>query len=229
LFRPARSWWKWQRPIQPAAGLDGVGGDDDDEFAVPTVTRRLAKHSRRRSTARAERVFCAGDFAGAGIAPSPARICARNNGAKRASRSGSLQLAERGVEMRGDVFPGVRLRSTAARQVGSAGKQFIHAAASCRGRGGEPRSEVCAACSEPCDATNPKDRAIYELGGVSRQRNEHPLSHFLSEVRTATIRNAGGINEIQVAARQFGERRVGAMFSVGGSSWSRSGRSLHQW
>ena len=58
-------------------------------------------------------------------------------------------------------------------------------------------------------------RAIRELGGVFREGDEHALGHVLSEVRIANHAQRRGIDEIQMAAQQFGERRFGAVFSVG--------------
>ena len=81
---------------------------------APTVTPRLAKNLRNRSTARLTR-FCAassdvprvcGHLAG-GLAFEVAqqhRVAVR-----------FAQLTQRGIKLRGDVFPDVRLRSTSAR------------------------------------------------------------------------------------------------------------------
>jgi len=114
-------------------------------------------------------------------------------------------LAERIVEMRRDVFPG-----------GIGFVQFVHGggllfpgAAPHVGADGL-RGDVLRGAMQPTG----EHRAIRELGGVLREREEHALRHIFSEMRIANHAQRGGIDEIHVAAHQLGKRRFGAAFSV---------------
>ena len=56
--------------------------------------------------------------------------------------------------------------------------------------------------------------AIYELGGILRERNKHALGDILGEMGIANHAQRDGINEIHVAAHQFGEGRLRAGFGI---------------
>lgn len=58
-------------------------------------------------------------------------------------------------------------------------------------------------------------RAIHELAGVFRKGDEHALGYVFREMRIANHAQRGGMDEIHIAAHQLGERRFGAVFSVG--------------
>jgi len=163
----------------PTARLDGVGGDDDDEFARADVTPRLAKHSRRRSTARLTR-FCAATRWCQGL-----RHRARGFALEITEQKGVTvwlaQLAERGVEMRGDVFPGVRLRSTAA-ATSRVRRKAVHSwrRPPVRGRGGEPRADgLRGDVLSRCDATNPKASGDLRIGWRFSPAQRTPLESLL--------------------------------------------------
>ena len=118
------------------------------------------------------------------------------------------QLAERGVEMRGDVFPD---------DVRFGGKQIIHdggllfaSAAPHVGADGL-RGDVLRGAMQPTG----QHRTIRELGEVFRERDEHALSYIFREVRITNHPQRGGIDEIHMAAHQLGERWFGAVFRVG--------------
>ena len=56
--------------------------------------------------------------------------------------------------------------------------------------------------------------AICELSGILRERNKHALGDILGEMGIANHAQRGGINEIHVAAHQFGKGRFRAFFGV---------------
>lgn len=53
------------------------------------------------------------------------------------------------------------------------------------------------------------------LSSLIRERDEYALGYVFSKMRIANHAERGRIDEIHMAAHQNGERRFGAVFSVG--------------
>jgi len=110
------------------------------------------------------------------------------------------QLAERGVKMRGDVFPA---------GVGFGGKQFVHDNSLLFARLPADIGADGIGCEILCRAVQPagQDWVMGELPGVLRQRHKHALSYVLRQMRIANHPQSGGIDEVNVTAHQLGKRQ----------------------
>ncbi len=118
------------------------------------------------------------------------------------------QLAQRGIELRRDLFP---------TGFGFPGNQFIHGgsllftgATAHIGANGL-RGNVPGGAMQPTR----QHRTICELNGLFGERDKYALRHVFRQMRVTNHPQRGGINEIHMAAHQFGKRRFGAMFGVG--------------
>jgi hypothetical protein len=118
------------------------------------------------------------------------------------------QLPQRGVELRGDLFPG---------GVGFAGKQFVHdggllfAGAAAFDAAHGLRRDVLGGPVQPAG----NHGTMAELTGAFRKREEYALGHVLGQMRIAHHSQRRRIDKINMAAHQFGKGRFRAVFRVG--------------
>ena len=171
---------------------------------APTVTPRLAKNSRRRSTARLTR-FCA-------ASSDVPRVCAdfaEGFVLEVAEQDGgAVGLVERGhgfVEQRFDVRP-----------VGGGGVHGIHL-------GGDLFAQLAAGFAADDinggaagDLIEPRgeDGVGREAVRVAGEVGEGGLGDFLGELRRADLPERGGMDEVEVAADEFGEGVLGVLAGV---------------
>jgi hypothetical protein len=118
---------------------------------------------------------------------------------------GLAQGAERGVEMRRDLFPGgVRFGAF----IHGGGLLFAHASpdVGTDSVGGN----ILRGAMEPPGEHGP----VCEPGGVLRQGHEHGLGDVLREVRVANHPQRSGVDQVDVPPREFGKGGLGPLSGV---------------
>jgi hypothetical protein len=117
------------------------------------------------------------------------------------------QLTQRGVQVRGDMFPD---------DFGFGGKQFVHgggllfAGATPHIGADDVGGEVLRRAVQPAG----EDRTIHELPRILCESHKHTLSHVLGQVRIANHAQGSGIDKVNVPSHEFGKRRLRAALRV---------------